>query len=73
MMIPQDKQLHLAVGVVLGLLPIGHPVAGLLLATFAGLGKEVWDHYNPPHVPDPFDFLATVVGGLAGALLGMAL
>lgn len=65
-MIPIDKLVHFLVGfsvsAILGM--AGWPLLGLCAATVAGVGKEVWDHFNPPHTPDVLDALATIVGGL---------
>lgn len=70
-MIQRDKLLHLAVGVIAGALVClvggpfwAAPVAGLVL----GIGKEVWDARNPPHVADRWDAVATVVGSFLGGL-----
>lgn len=70
-MIPIDKLVHLLVGFVICsvLGTAGHPYLGLVASTLAGVGKEVWDHFNPPHTPDPLDALATIVGGLASFLV----
>ena len=70
-MIPIDKLVHFLVGfavcAILGM--AGHPILGLCAATVAGIGKEVWDHYNPPHAADAMDALATIVGGLLAFLI----
>lgn len=70
-MIPLDKLVHFLVGfaaaAILGM--AGHPVLGLCAAVAAGIGKEVWDHFNPPHAADALDALATIMGGLLAFLV----
>ncbi|WP_257306289.1 hypothetical protein [Geothrix campi] len=61
--IPQDKLLHAVCGALLALLGLAWgPVTALLLPTALGVAKEVYDHFNPPHVADPMDLLATILG-----------
>lgn len=72
--IPQDKLLHFAVGALLGALACPWGLAASIgLPLVLGLGKEVWDHFNPPHAADPADLLATLLGAApvwAAYLLG---
>lgn len=44
-------------------------LCGLGTAIVAGVGKEVWDRFHPPHVPDSQDALVTIGAGGAAALL----
>lgn len=65
-----DKLKHLVAGLVIGAATcsIFGFYAGVGVAALAGAAKEAWDHQNPPHVVDLFDFLATVAGGIIGSL-----
>ena len=66
----QDKLLHFiagaAISVAFGI--AGHPALGIAAAVIVGAAKEVWDRFNPPHSVDAWDFVATVLGGVAGAI-----
>jgi hypothetical protein len=43
---------------------------GVVAALFAGLAKELWDHFHPAtNTMDVFDFLATGLGGAAAGLI----
>ena len=42
--------------------PLGYAVSMGAVAVVA-VGKEVWDHYHPPHVADGWDIFATALGG----------
>jgi hypothetical protein len=78
--IPLDKQAHFASGaciaftVAISLVPhmpentaIGY---GFAASLFAGLAKELWDHFHPTtNTMDVFDFLATALGGAAAGLV----
>lgn len=72
-MIALDKRLHACVGFALAL-PLaldGYPIEGLALAIIAGAAKEAYDHAHPlTHTADVWDFAATVLGGLVGAVAG---
>jgi hypothetical protein len=72
-MIPLDKRLHACVGFALAL-PLalaGLPAEGLCLALIVGCLKELWDAYHPlTHTADFWDFAATTLGGLFGAVVG---
>ena len=72
-MIAKDKQLHFAVGAAVSVIAVyvsGAAWLGVGVAAVLGAGKEVYDHlHRDRHTPDIYDFLATVAGGAAGALL----
>lgn len=61
----RDKMLHFAAGAVIAapITWIGYPINGVLLAGIAGIAKEAWDDRA-----DLLDFIATLAGGIAGAV-----
>lgn len=70
-MIELDKQAHVWAGatisfamVIAGL----SPLIGFLVASFAGLMKEVYDKGKPNHTSDKLDLMATIVGGLVASI-----
>jgi hypothetical protein len=75
----RDKQLHLVVGLVIGLAVsfavglyfagVHQVVAGTVAAFTAGVCKEVYDQYNDGTV-ETVDAIVTGVGGIVGALIG---
>jgi hypothetical protein len=78
--IPLDKQAHLFSGACIAFtaaiclvpyLPEPKAIAcGFAAAVFAGLAKEVWDHFHPAtHTMDAYDFFATAAGGAAASLV----
>lgn len=74
-MIALDKQAHFLSGAVIAL-ALGYVApawVGFVVATTAGIAKEVYDHFNrDKHTPDMMDFVATALGGLAGAVFVFA-
>ncbi len=61
-----DKLLHFLVGAVItacAMLFMPRPLAMLGTAAVA-ISKELWDLYNPPHVADWEDVLATLLGSV---------
>jgi hypothetical protein len=77
-MIPYDKKLHLLAGFAVGIGPaIFLPMAGTVVAAFAGLAKEYDDgHGATLGDVDVNDWSATVIGGIlsdAAAFLGVLL
>jgi len=70
-MIAIDKQAHALGGAVIAL-ALGYVVAAswcALAAVLAGAIKELWDYFHPEtHTVDVWDFNATAMGGLAGAI-----
>lgn len=78
--IPDDKVRHALGGVVIfaicyhTLMMIGLPLdwrmIGVALAIVAAIAalKELYDLLHKPHTPDVFDFVATLLGGVLGAV-----
>ena len=63
--IPADKVAHFAGGSIVAAVGfLAGPFVSLYLVLAVGLGKELWDSFNPPHVADPWDLVATLLGGL---------
>lgn len=70
----RDLTLHIIAGFLLGgiITCLTHSWAfGVAFSALVGLAKEMWDKYHPPHVSDFADFIATVVGGVMGTILGV--
>ena len=72
--IPEDKQKHIAVGVLLGLALGAHFLIAVVVILIAALGKEAYDYiYNmfisDVHDVDLYDSLATIGGGAVGIVL----
>lgn len=65
----RDKFLHVAAGAVIAgsAAWIGYPLTGVILAAAAGVAKEAWD-MRGNGTPELADFIATLVGAIAGAL-----
>lgn len=66
----RDKFLHALAG---GLIAapfawVGYPVHGVLLAGFVGIAKEEWDRLGNG-TPELADLVATLIGGIAGAMV----
>ncbi len=60
-----DKVVHFAAGAILAGVGSALGLWGAIgLPVALGAAKEVWDHFNPPHAADPWDFVATVLGAL---------
>lgn len=65
----RDKALHFVAGAAIAA-PVawfGYPVHGVLMAGFAGIAKEEWDRRGNG-TPELADFIATLVGAIAGAV-----
>lgn len=73
MQVPKDKQLHIIAGFIITLCTIWFGVwVALSCLIIAGVGKEViWDWLLGKGTPDPWDTLATIVGGFPVLSLGM--
>lgn len=58
-----DKCLHFIGGQLVALATVWAGIYWSMGAVSAvAVGKEVWDHYNPPHKEDVWDVVATIVG-----------
>ena len=69
-----DKIYHLVAGFIISLIfGFINPVLGLVLAIIAGVGKEIYDKKIKKSVIDPFDIIATVIGGILGTALVIVL
>ena len=69
-----DLQTHFWCGAILGL--IFNVVIGcwaILAVALIALLKEVYDYKHPNHTADFWDWVATVLGGVAGLILGEVL
>jgi hypothetical protein len=70
--IPKDKKLHILAGLALSLL-MGLsfcPLTDLAAAAVVGAFKEiVWDWLLEKGTPELLDFVATVLGGVLGAVI----
>jgi hypothetical protein len=48
------------------------PVVGLIAATVAAVGKEIYDYANRDrHTPEVWDAVATIAGGVIGFVCGL--
>lgn len=69
---PQDKQKHLLAGLALSILAglFVYPLIGLATAAVVGALKEIiWDWLLKKGTPELLDFVATVLGGVLGAVI----
>ena len=69
-----DLQAHFWIGSILGFftfLLIGY--WALVVVALIALLKEVYDYKHPNHTADFWDWVATVLGGVAGLILGEVL
>ena len=69
---PKDKKLHLLAGLALSILAglFVYPMFGLLIAAAVGALKEIiWDRLLKKGTPEFLDFVATVAGGVLGAVI----
>lgn len=71
--LPHDKALHVIVGVLAYMVfHFVSPIVGLIAATVAAIGKEVYDYANRDrHTPDAWDAVATLAGGAIGFVCGL--
>ena len=70
--IPKDKQKHFLAGLALSLLAglLFCPIVGLATAAVVGALKEIiWDWLLKKGTPEFLDFVATVLGGVLGAVI----
>ena len=67
-----DKLKHLIAGFVVAVpftlvFGIG---SGILASVVIGIGKEIYDYFHPEsHTADPVDAVATILGGILGAVI----
>ena len=69
---PKDKKLHLLAGLALSILAglFIYPLIGLATAAVVGALKEIiWDWLLKKGTPELLDFVATVAGGVLGAVI----
>ena len=69
--VPLDKQAHFWTGSILGF--ISYFLIGcwaLVAVALIALLKEVYDYKHPNHTADFLDWVATVLGGILGLILG---
>ena len=77
--IPKDKQMHFAAGTITGTLGYEYVysktgdknqalAAGVLTSMIAGIGKEVYDSFQPKNRFDQQDVAATILGGVTVSL-----
>lgn len=63
--IPKDKLLHFAAGVLIAAAMSWAPLwFNVTMVFLAAAGKEAYDYLHPAHTSDPFDCLATMLGGV---------
>ena len=70
--ISKDKQKHLLAGLALSILAglFVYPLIGLATAAVVGALKEIiWDWLLKKGTPELLDFVATVAGGVLGAVI----
>jgi hypothetical protein len=72
--VPLDKQAHFFTGAIGGFL-FNYAIGcwAILVVALIALAKEVYDYKHPNHTADFYDWLATVLGGLSGLILGEVL
>ena len=69
---PKDKKLHILAGLALSLVAglLICPLIGLAAAAVVGALKEIiWDWLLKKGTPELLDFVATVLGGVLGAVI----
>ncbi len=69
---PRDKKLHIYAGLALSLVAglFVSPHWGLIVAATVGALKEIiWDWLLKKGTPELLDFVATVLGGVLGAVI----
>ena len=72
--LPLDKQAHFWSGAILGFL-FNYFIGcwAILIVALIALAKEVYDYNHPNHTADVWDWVATVLGGVLGLILGEVL
>ena len=72
MRVPKDKAMHFCAGLALSILAglLYTPFWGLATAAVVGALKEIiWDWLLKKGTPELLDFVATVAGGVLGAVI----
>ena len=72
--VPLDKQAHFNSGAILAF--VSYFFIGcwsLLVVALIALAKEAYDYNHPNHTADVWDWVATVLGGVLGLILGEVL
>ena len=72
--VPLDKQAHFWTGLILGF--VSYIFIGcwaLVVVALIALIKEVYDYKHPNHTADFWDWVATMLGGILGLILGEVL
>ena len=72
MSVPKDKVMHFCAGLALSILAglLLCPLIGLATAAVVGALKEIiWDWLLKKGTPELLDFVATVAGGVLGAVI----
>ncbi len=72
--IPIDKQLHVGVGLLIGLVLGCRPITAIIVVVLAGIGKELYDYISNlylggSHSVEVLDAVATIVGGVTGVVI----
>ncbi len=73
--VPLDKQAHFATGTIGGVAIscfLGF-YAGVAIMAIIAFAKEAYDAHNTGHTSDVWDWVATVLGGALGSILGEVL
>ena len=73
--VPLDKQAHFVTGFIGGVAIscfLGF-YAGVIIMAIIAFAKEVYDYKHPNHTADFWDWVATVLGGILGLILGEVL
>jgi VanZ family protein len=72
--VPLDKQAHFSMGAILGFL-FNYVIGcwAIVVVALIALAKEVYDYNHPNHTADVWDWVATVLGGVLGLILGEVL
>ena len=72
--VPLDKQAHFWTGSIIGFITyIFIGCWALVVVALIALIKEVYDYKHPNHTADFLDWVATVLGGILGLILGEVL
>ena len=69
--IKEDKANHFIYGLLIYFIItlLFGDLIGMIVCLLSAILKEIYDHYNPNHRFDWWDFIWTVMGGLVGLLI----